>query len=167
MSWRTSGSEIWSRWSGGRTSGLTKDLQVTLNISEQTLWATYQIYVWIRLCVETSLITVIKKDAAVLSGFSPKIVINQLHSSKRRLHSIFQYEPTWNLKDNFIINENQKVFALDCLESSHPISVPVEKPEEINQIFDTISYSKGKLKIVLVSWEKFCMKYICMKLFSV
>jgi aminopeptidase N len=29
------------------------------------------------------------------------------------------------------------------LETSHPISVPVNVPDEINEIFDTISYQKG------------------------
>ena len=31
----------------------------------------------------------------------------------------------------------------DSLTSSHPISVPVEHPEDTFQIFDSISYSKG------------------------
>ena len=32
---------------------------------------------------------------------------------------------------------------LDSLASSHPISVPVKDPKEIEAIFDTISYKKG------------------------
>lgn len=32
---------------------------------------------------------------------------------------------------------------LDALESSHPISVPVNHPNEISEIFDRISYEKG------------------------
>ena len=31
----------------------------------------------------------------------------------------------------------------DFSETSHPISVPVNVPDEINEIFDTISYQKG------------------------
>ena len=31
----------------------------------------------------------------------------------------------------------------DSLPTSHPISIPVNVPEEINEIFDTISYLKG------------------------
>ena len=34
------------------------------------------------------------------------------------------------------------VFEVDALESSRPIITPVETPAEINQMFDTISYSK-------------------------
>ena len=33
---------------------------------------------------------------------------------------------------------------LDALESSHAISVPVNHPNEISEIFDQISYEKGK-----------------------
>merc|ERR1719479_513306 len=32
---------------------------------------------------------------------------------------------------------------LDSLASSHPVSVPVKDPKEIEAIFDTISYKKG------------------------
>jgi len=32
---------------------------------------------------------------------------------------------------------------LDALRSSHPIEVDVQSPNQINQIFDAISYSKG------------------------
>lgn len=33
--------------------------------------------------------------------------------------------------------------TLDALESSHPISVVVQHPDEISEIFDRISYGKG------------------------
>ena len=32
---------------------------------------------------------------------------------------------------------------MDVLDSSHPISIPVKHPDEINEIFDKISYKKG------------------------
>lgn len=35
-------------------------------------------------------------------------------------------------------------FSLDSLESSHPINIPVGHPDEIREIFDTISYLKGQ-----------------------
>ena len=34
--------------------------------------------------------------------------------------------------------------GLDSLESSHPISIVVNHPDEISEIFDQISYEKGK-----------------------
>lgn len=45
--------------------------------------------------------------------------------------------------EQFVLREVQEVFGLDCLESSHPISIPVGHPDEIGQIFDRISYGKG------------------------
>ena len=33
-------------------------------------------------------------------------------------------------------------FTLDGLANSHPIKVPVNHPDEINEIFDSISYEK-------------------------
>lgn len=41
------------------------------------------------------------------------------------------------------MEELQNVLNLDALISSHPISVQVSDPDEINEIFDGISYSKG------------------------
>ena len=42
----------------------------------------------------------------------------------------------------FVIDEIHDVFELDCLTTSHQISVPVHDPDEINEIFDHISYGK-------------------------
>lgn len=33
--------------------------------------------------------------------------------------------------------------VLDSLKNSHPIEVPVSNPNEIDEIFDDISYQKG------------------------
>lgn len=44
-----------------------------------------------------------------------------------------------------------RVFAIDALASSHPLSSKeedVQRPEQISEVFDTISYSK-------VAWELF------------
>lgn len=52
-------------------------------------------------------------------------------------------EPTWKVLEQFVVHELQDVFSLDALESSHQISVEVEHPDEISEIFDRISYEKG------------------------
>ena len=44
--------------------------------------------------------------------------------------------------DEFIVYVLQDALEFDGLVSSHPIYVPVNNPDEINEIFDTISYSK-------------------------
>ena len=55
-----------------------------------------------------------------------------------------QVAPSWQVMEQFVLNELHIVFGLDSLQSSHPISIPVGHPDEISQIFDRISYAKGK-----------------------
>ena len=52
-------------------------------------------------------------------------------------------QPELKLLEQFIYLDLQSVFKIDALESSHPISIPVGHPDEINEIFDRISYAKG------------------------
>nr|CAD7593835.1 unnamed protein product [Timema genevievae] len=52
-------------------------------------------------------------------------------------------EESWKILEQFVIFDLQNVFALDALESSHQISIEVGHPDEINEIFDRISYGKG------------------------
>lgn len=50
--------------------------------------------------------------------------------------------------EQIVISELHTSFRTDVLDSSHPINVEVNDPEEIDQIFDAISYSKGTLKFL-------------------
>nr|XP_032805617.1 aminopeptidase N-like [Petromyzon marinus] len=55
-------------------------------------------------------------------------------------------EPSWEMKQLFVILELQHVFSMDSLASSHPLSSDesdINTPEEISEQFDSISYSKG------------------------
>uniref|UniRef100_A0A7N8XSX0 Aminopeptidase n=1 Tax=Mastacembelus armatus TaxID=205130 RepID=A0A7N8XSX0_9TELE len=55
-------------------------------------------------------------------------------------------EPTWNMKDQIVLYDMQKVFAVDALASSHPLSRKedeVNEPAQISEMFNTISYSKA------------------------
>ncbi|MED6292745.1 hypothetical protein CHARACLAT_003605 [Characodon lateralis] len=63
-------------------------------------------------------------------------------------------EPTWKIKDHIILYDVQKVFAMDALASSHPLSrkeEEVNKPAEISEMFNTISYSKGAAVLRMLS----------------
>lgn len=44
--------------------------------------------------------------------------------------------------DQFVVNDLYYVFGLDQIVTSHPIIVDVNRPEEISEVFDGISYSK-------------------------
>ncbi|XP_034534537.1 aminopeptidase N-like [Notolabrus celidotus] len=63
-------------------------------------------------------------------------------------------EPTWNIKDQIILYDVHKVFAVDALASSHPLSRredEVNDPAQINEMFNSISYSKGAAVLRMLS----------------
>ncbi|XP_056106759.1 alanyl (membrane) aminopeptidase b, tandem duplicate 1 [Rhinichthys klamathensis goyatoka] len=63
-------------------------------------------------------------------------------------------EPNWNIKDLIVLNDVHRVFAIDALASSHPLSSKeeeIQRPEQISEVFDTISYSKGASVIRMLS----------------
>lgn len=51
--------------------------------------------------------------------------------------------PEWNIWDQFLTSDIASALRLDSLKNSHPIEVKVHHPNEINEIFDQVSYSKG------------------------
>ncbi|KAI4291545.1 puromycin-sensitive aminopeptidase [Pancytospora philotis] len=59
----------------------------------------------------------------------------------------------WEAWTSFINDEIEAGMEMDYLRSTHKIGVTVEKPSEIDQIFDAISYSKGSSIIKMTeSW---------------
>lgn len=51
--------------------------------------------------------------------------------------------PEWKARQDFLNTHLSSALALDSQRSSHPIEVECPNAEYINQIFDSISYSKG------------------------
>ncbi|XP_042352305.1 aminopeptidase N-like [Plectropomus leopardus] len=63
-------------------------------------------------------------------------------------------EPDWNVKDLIVLSDVHRVFAVDALASSHPLSSKeedIQKPEQISELFDAISYSKGASVLRMLS----------------
>ncbi|CAB1323361.1 unnamed protein product [Coregonus sp. 'balchen'] len=63
-------------------------------------------------------------------------------------------EPDWNIKDLIVLGDVHRVFAVDALVSSHPLSSKeedIQKPEQISELFDAISYSKGASVLRMLS----------------
>ncbi|XP_017878860.1 glutamyl aminopeptidase-like isoform X2 [Ceratina calcarata] len=69
--------------------------------------------------------------------------LNEGAASFLEYKGVNHISPEWNMMDQFILDKTQPALDLDALASSHPISVPVKDPNEIEAIFDEISYSKG------------------------
>ncbi|KAK7745508.1 Aminopeptidase 2 mitochondrial [Cytospora paraplurivora] len=66
-------------------------------------------------------------------------------------YSCNAFYPEWKVWQTFVTDTLQGGLALDSLRSSHPIEVPVKRADEINQIFDAISYMKGSCVLRMVS----------------
>uniref|UniRef100_A0A3P8SB73 Aminopeptidase n=1 Tax=Amphiprion percula TaxID=161767 RepID=A0A3P8SB73_AMPPE len=63
-------------------------------------------------------------------------------------------EPKWNMKDLIVLNEIIGVMGVDALASSHPLSSKeedIQRPEQISQLFDSITYSKGAAVLRMLS----------------
>ena len=60
--------------------------------------------------------------------------------SYKALDAVF---PEWEMMNRYVAEVVGAAFAVDQLKATHPISVKVDTPEEIDQIFDDISYNKG------------------------
>tara|TARA_Y100000389_G_scaffold174968_1_gene185345 strand:+ start:10669 stop:13350 length:2682 start_codon:yes stop_codon:yes gene_type:complete len=58
--------------------------------------------------------------------------------------------PEWGIWEQFIVSAQGRALQLDSLESSHPIQVPIQKAEEVEEVFDAISYSKGASVIRMI-----------------
>ncbi len=52
-------------------------------------------------------------------------------------------EPGFEMDQQFAVSDLHYVFGIDALESSRPIDFQANTPDEINQMFDAISYEKG------------------------
>ena len=50
--------------------------------------------------------------------------------------------PDWRPDAGFINEHFNRALRLDAKLSSHPIEVPLPDPNQINQVFDGLSYSK-------------------------
>lgn len=68
--------------------------------------------------------------------------------------------PEWNIWPKFISEEYNGALNLDSLESSHPIEVPIEHTNQIQNIFDAISYSKGSCVV------RFLVEYLGEEIFQ-
>ncbi|MBI5377694.1 MAG: M1 family peptidase, partial [Thaumarchaeota archaeon] len=69
--------------------------------------------------------------------------LNESFATFMATKAVHHYYPEWDLWDQFLIGETSGAMSLDALKTSHPIDVKVNKPSEVREIFDEISYNKG------------------------
>ncbi|MDQ5954496.1 MAG: puromycin-sensitive aminopeptidase, partial [Patescibacteria group bacterium] len=59
--------------------------------------------------------------------------------------------PEWDIWTQFLTYEHGVALRLDGLLNTHPIEIPVHHPDEIGEIFDEVSYSKGSSVIRMLA----------------
>jgi tricorn protease interacting factor F2/3 len=69
--------------------------------------------------------------------------LNEAFATYQAYRAVDQFFPQWHILDDFIDGDTSAAFEMDMLSSTHPIAVPVHTANEIEEIFDHISYGKG------------------------
>ncbi|KAK4910425.1 Aminopeptidase 2 mitochondrial, partial [Elasticomyces elasticus] len=87
----------------------------------------------------------------VTMDFWDGLWLNEGFATWMSWYSCNTFYPEWKVWQGYVTDNLQSALALDGLRSSHPIEVPVKRADEINQIFDAISYSKGSCVLRMIS----------------
>src|SRR3989344_6110524 len=59
--------------------------------------------------------------------------------------------PKWDIWTQFVTADLGSALRLDALQNTHPIEIAVHHPNEIDEIFDAVSYSKGASVILMLA----------------
>ncbi|KAI9676269.1 MAG: Aminopeptidase 2 mitochondrial [Trizodia sp. TS-e1964] len=87
----------------------------------------------------------------VTMDFWDGLWLNEGFATWMSWYSCNTFYPEWKVWQSYVTDSLQNALSLDALRSSHPIEVPVKRADEINQIFDAISYSKGSCVLRMIS----------------
>ena len=87
----------------------------------------------------------------VTMDFWDGLWLNEGFATWMSWYSCNLFFPEWRVWEGYVTDNLASALALDSLRSSHPIEVPVQRADEINQIFDAISYSKGSSVLRMIS----------------
>lgn len=87
----------------------------------------------------------------VTMDFWDGLWLNEGFATWMSWYSCNTFYPEWKVWQSYVTDNLQSALSLDSLRSSHPIEVPVKRADEINQIFDAISYSKGSCVLRMIS----------------
>ncbi|MCJ1377275.1 Aminopeptidase 2 mitochondrial [Xylographa soralifera] len=87
----------------------------------------------------------------VTMDFWDGLWLNEGFATWMSWYSCNKFYPEWKVWESYVTDTLAMALSLDSLRSSHPIEVPVSRADEINEIFDAISYSKGSSVIRMIS----------------
>ncbi|MEK6894870.1 MAG: M1 family metallopeptidase [Nanoarchaeota archaeon] len=69
--------------------------------------------------------------------------LNESFANYMAFKAVHNYNPEWNVWDDYLSGALALGLFKDSLKTTHPIKVEVKNPDEIGEIFDEISYEKG------------------------
>ncbi|XP_064627887.1 glutamyl aminopeptidase-like [Lineus longissimus] len=78
--------------------------------------------------------------------------LNEGFASYMEYKGVMEVEPGWDMGEQFLTTDMQPVMIKDSSLTSHPIVVPVDSPDQITEVFDSISYSKGASVIRMLDY---------------
>lgn len=87
----------------------------------------------------------------VTMDFWEGLWLNEGFATWMSWYSCNVFYPEWKVWDGYVTDNLRDALSLDSLRSSHPIEIQVKVADEINQIFDDISYAKGSSVIRMIS----------------
>lgn len=87
----------------------------------------------------------------VTMDFWDGLWLNEGFATWMSWYSCNTFYPEWKVWESYVSDTLQGALSLDSLRSSHPIEVPVKSADQVSQIFDAISYSKGSCVIRMIS----------------
>ncbi|OIR58265.1 MAG: M1 family aminopeptidase [Amphiamblys sp. WSBS2006] len=65
--------------------------------------------------------------------------------------AVNELHPEWDVWVEFVVDDIGRGLSLDSMKSTHPVHVPVSDPDQVGEIFDAISYSKGASMIKMLA----------------
>ncbi|XP_023275699.1 aminopeptidase N-like [Seriola lalandi dorsalis] len=83
-----------------------------------------------------------------------EIWLNEGFATYMTYFAVDHVEPSFNVKDTFILSSLHEAFEEDALASSHPLNPPpqdIQTTFEIIQMFDSITYSKGAIVLRMLA----------------
>ncbi len=69
--------------------------------------------------------------------------LNESFATYMAYKAVDNYFPEWKMWEDFVSDSTGGAMDADMLRTTHPIAVKVSSPNEIEEIFDAISYGKG------------------------
>ncbi len=78
--------------------------------------------------------------------------LNESFATFMSYKAVDSFAPELRMWDNFLLGETDEAMLRDSLRATHPIHAKVNTPDEIESIFDEISYGKGASVLRMIEY---------------